>query len=440
MTMHRLLRGALPTAALLALLPPVAAAQTPGPVIAIRDATIVPVTAPRIARGTVLIRGSQIAAVGADVAIPAGATVIDGSGLTVYPGMIDSGTQLGLVEIASVPGSTDTEELGTFNPHNDALTAVNPHSELIPVDRVNGITTVITSAGGGLISGTAALIDLDGWTGAEMAVRPRAGMVVTWPRSFGGGRGGFGGGGRGQQGDAAERVSRQVRELHEYFAEARSYARQKESAHAQGTTLPRTDLPFEAMIPVLQGELPVIVNADDADQIRGALALADSFQVKVIIRGGSEAWRLADTLAARRVPVIVGPLTRAPGEDDPYDMIYANPGVLAKAGVVIAFQTDDAADARNLPFNAGLATAYGLDPEQALAALTINPARIWGVDKELGSIEAGKVANLIVTTGDPLDVRTTLTHLFIRGTPVELTDRHTKLYEQFRARPKNNDQ
>lgn len=436
MIMHRPLRAALATAALFALPLGESAAQTPGPVIAIRDAAIVPVTGPRLARGTVLIRGSQIVAVGADVAIPDGATVIDGTGLTVYPGMIDSGTQLGLVEIASVPGSTDTEELGTFNPHNDALTAVNPHSELIPVDRVNGITTVITSAGGGLISGTAALIDLAGWTGAEMAVRPRAGMVLTWPRASSG-RGGFGGGGRGQQGgNPAERAARQVRELHAYLAEALSYARQKESALAGGTTLPRTDLPLEAMIPVLRGELPLIVNADDADQIRGALALADSFHLTVVIRGGNEAWRLADTLAARRVPVIVGPLTQAPGDDDPYDMIYANPGVLAKAGVVIAFQTADAADARNLPFNVGLATAYGLDPEEALKAVTINPARIWGVDKELGSIEVGKVANLIVTTGDPLDVRTTLKHLFIRGVPVELTDRHTKLYEQFRSRPK----
>jgi len=436
MIMHRLLRAALATAALFALPLGESAAQTPGPVIAIRDAAIVPVTGPRLARGTVLIRGSQIVAAGADVAIPAGATVIDGTGLTVYPGMIDSGTQLGLVEIGSVPGSTDTEELGTFNPHDDALTAVNPHSELIPVDRVNGITTVITSAGGGLISGTAALIDLAGWTGAEMAVRARAGMVLTWPRASGGGRGGFGGGERGQQGNAAERVSRQVQELHEYFAEARSYARQKESVLAGGTTLPRTDLPLEAMIPVLRGELPLIVNADDADQIRGALALADSFQLKVVIRGGNEAWRLADTLAARHIPVIVGPLTQAPGDDDPYDMIYANPGVLAKAGVVIAFQTADAADARNLPFHAGLATAYGLDPEEALKAVTINPARIWGVDKELGSIEVGKVANLIITTGDPLDVRTTLKHLFIRGAPVELTDRHTRLYEQFRSRPR----
>jgi imidazolonepropionase-like amidohydrolase len=428
------------TAALLAAATVVAAppqsvrAQTSDRVTVIRNATVVPVVGPRIEGGTVIIRGDRIEAVGRDLPVPAGATVVDATGLHVYPGLIDSGTQLGLTEIGSVPGGNDTRELGEFNPHNIALTAVNPHSELIPTVRVNGITTAITAADGGLTSGYAALIDLAGWTPAEMAVVPHAGLVVSYPRSFGGGRfGGFGGGGGG--GGGAE-VSRQIEQLYDHFREARTYLERMNRVRAAGGTLPRRDLVLEGMIPALEGRVPVIFEATSEDQIRGALALADSFGLKPIIRGGTEAWRVADLLASRQVPVIVGPTTVNPGDNDPYDVIYANPGVLARAGVTIAFRTNSASDSRNLPYNAALAVAYGLDPDEALRALTINPARIWGVADRLGSLEPGKVANLIVTTGDPLDVRTRVRHVYIRGQPTSMDDRHTRLYEQFRARPR----
>jgi len=401
----------------------------------IRNATIVPVVGARIANGSVVIRNGKIEAVGASVNIPAGARVIDGTGLFVYPGMIDGGTQLGLTEIGTVDGSEDTREIGEFNPQDVTLTAVNAHSELIPVARVNGITTVITAASGGLINGSAALIDLAGWTPDEMAVRPRAAMVMSYPGGRGG-RGGFGGAQQGgaQQNDPANRLRR-------YLAEAKAYAdvraRLASGSRTGGSgpsASPRVDQAMEAMIPVVRGEMPVIFDVSGADQIRGVLALADTFGLKVILRGPRDAWRLADTLAARRIPVILGPTTQAPGNDDPYDMLYAQPGVLAKAGVTIAFQTASAADARNLPYNAALATAYGLDADAALAALTINPARIFGVADRYGSIEPGKVANLIVTTGDPLDVRSVVKHLLIRGAEVPLTDRHTDLYEKFRGR------
>lgn len=427
-------------AVLLTALPPdrltaQAPANGPAPAAyAIRNATIVTVAGERIPTGTVVIRGGKIEAVGASVAVPADATAIDGTGLFVYPGMIDSGTRLGLTEISSVPGGEDTQELGDFNPHNLTLSAVNPHSELIPVTRVNGVTTVITAARGGLVSGQAALMDLLGWTPQEMGVLPRAAMVMTYPR-VGAGGGGFGGG-FGQQRPAAEQreaMDRQVRQLRGYFGDAKAYADIK----ARGGTV-KADLAMEAMVPVVRGELPVVFDVETADQIRGVLSLADSFGIKVILRGARESWRLADTLAARKVPVIVGPTTSAPGAEDPYDMVYAYPGVLARAGVKIAFQSADAANVRNLPYQAALATAYGLDPDAALRALTLAPAQIWGVADRYGSVEAGKVANLIVTTGDPLDVRTVVRHLFIRGQLVPLTDRHTKLYEQFRGRPTNN--
>lgn len=416
-------------AALAAAMPAALAAQG---TYAIRNATIVPVVGARIANGTVVVSGGRITAVGANVAIPQGATVIDATGMFVYPGFIDSGTSLGLVEIASVPGSTDLAEIGDFNPQNIALTAVNPHSELIPVARTNGITTAITAAGGGSISGFAALMDLAGWTTAEMGVKRQAAMVVSFPtirRGFGGG-----GGGGGQGGNQAEEIARRTSALRAYFADARAYSELRQKAAAQWTG--RSNQPMDAMLPVIRGEVPVLFDVQTAEQIRGALAMADSFGLKVILRGAKDAWRLADTLAARRIPVIVGPITSTPEGDEPYDMIYANPGVLVKAGVTIAFQSSDAADVRNLPYQAALAIGHGLEPDDALKAITINPAQIWGVADRYGSIEVGKVANLFVSNGDPLDLRSNVKYLFIRGERVPLDDRHTRLYEQFRNRPR----
>lgn len=413
-----------------ALVTPLAAQS---PVTVIRGATVIPVVGARIDGGDVVIRDDRIEAVGRNLAVPPGARVVDATGLFLYPGLIDSGSQLGLQEIGSVQGGTDTRELGNFNPHNLTLTAVNPHSESIPVTRVNGITSAITAASGGLISGSAALIDLAGWTPAEMAVVPRAAMVINYPR-VGGGR--FGGGGRrGGQQDAGA-VNRQVEQLTEYLTRAGDYADRKDRVTAAGGALDRVDLEMEAMIPVVRGELPVVFTASQAAQIRGALQIADRFSLRAIIAGGNEAWTLADTLAARKIPVLLDPLTSSPGDDDPYDMIYANPGVLARAGVPIAFTSGSVAEARNLPYNAALAIAYGLDADEALRAVTITPARIWGAGDRLGSIEPGKVANLQLTTGDPLDARTVIRQVWIRGEAISMTDRHTRLYEQFRARPK----
>jgi imidazolonepropionase-like amidohydrolase len=279
------------------------------------------------------------------------------------------------------------------------------------------------------VSGQVALIDLVGWTPAEMAAKPQAAMVMNYPRSRGGGRR-FGP----QQSEAEQReaMNRQVAALYDFMRDAKAYA---EIVGRTENGAGRTNLVMQAMIPVVRGEQPVVFDVDSEDQIRGVMALADTFGIKPILRGASEAWKVADELARREIPVIVGPLTRPPAPDEPYDAIYANPGVLARAGVKIAFQTDNASDSRNLPYNAALATAYGLEPDVALRALTINPAELWGVGDRYGSIEQGKVANVIVTTGDPLDVRSTVKHLFIRGQLVPFTDKHTELYDRFMSRP-----
>jgi len=428
----RMIAVALTAAALAAPLtgqaaPGTAAVRMPT-IYAITNATVVPVTGARIAGGTVIIRNGKIEAVGAGVAVPPGAMAIDGTGLFVYPGLIDSGDRMGLTEIGSVPGGEDTQEIGQYNPQNAVLTAVNPSSVHIPVTRANGVTSAITSAEGGMIQGWAALIDLAGWTPDEMAEKGRVAMVMTYPR-VGGGRRGFRSG-PAQGGDAAETQNRQVRELFDYLREARAY-------NDRPNPVPK-NLAYAALGPALKGEAPVIFDVQTEWQIRGVLALADSFKLKVVLRGAADSWMLADTLAARKIPVVVGPLVAVPEGDAPYDAVYAYPGVLAKAGVQIAFQTNDGGegDARNLPYNAALATAYGLDPEEALRAITINPARIWGVADRLGSIEPGKVANLFVTTGDPLDVRSQVRHVFIRGQLMPWDDRHTLEYQKYRSRPK----
>ena len=419
-------------------------AATAQEVTAIRNATVVPVVGPRVSNATVLIRNGRIEAVGPNVQVPAGAAVVDATGMFVYPGFIDSGTRLGLTEMGGVPGPDDTREIGDFNPQDLALTAVNPFSEHIGVTRANGVTSAITSPTGGLVAGVASLINLGGWTGEEMSAKTRAGMVVIWPNLAGGGGrfgGGFGGFG-GPQRSAAERraeYDRQVRQLYAWFEEARAYADVKARVTSGGARPPVTfhaDQKDEAMTPAVRGDIPVVVDAETADQMRDAMRFADSLKLRLVIRGGREGWRLADTLAARRVPVILSPTTSVPGNDAPYDEVFANAGVMARAGVLLAFHTGSASSARDLPYNVGLAIAYGLDPEEGLKAITINPARIWGVDRDYGSIEVGKVANLMVSTGDPIDIRSQIREVFVKGQRMKFDDRHTELYEKFRARPK----
>jgi imidazolonepropionase-like amidohydrolase len=412
-----------------------AAAAATAQSVAITGGTVVTMAGQPIANGTVVIEGGRIAAVGAGVPVPAGARTIDARGKFVYPGLIDARTQLGLTEIGSVSGGNDMNELGDFNPAMAAVVAVNPHSELIPVSRTNGITTVLTAPGGGRISGTAAVLDLDGWTPKEMARVPLAALVVSYPilerTPGGGGFGGFRGGQQLSDEEFTRRAERQVRELNEYLERARSYT----DREARGA-VPEVDRQLEAMTAAVRGDMPVMVTADGAREIAGAIALADRFGLALVIVGGRQAWRVADTLAARRIPVILGPVLSSPSRDDPFDAIYAQPGVLARAGVKLAFSTDGASDVRDLPYHAQMAVAHGLAPDTALLALTRWPAEILGVADQVGTIEPGKVANLFIATGTPLDVRTAVEQVFIRGVAIEPMDRHARLYQEFRSRPR----
>lgn len=413
--------------------------QAPAESYAIRNARIVTVTGPVIENGAVLISNGKIAAVGQSVSIPASARVIDGTGLSVYPGMIDAGTVLGLTEISSVAGTVDTSELGDNNADIHVDVAVHADSSHIGVTRVVGTTTALTEPRGGLIAGRSALINLDGWVPKEMVLKSPVAMHVNWPRDRQGRRfgGGFQQGARRSVTELRREQEKQIETLKNILRDAKAYS-EATDARAKDPSLPRqdVDLKLEALVPVARGQMPLIIQASEERDIKAVIAFADEMKVRVILSGGDEAYKLADQLKAKNIPVIVGPvLEMPPNEDDPYDTAFANAGLLFKAGVKIAFQTLSSAEARDLPYHAGMAAAFGLPKEEALKAVTINPAEILGVADQIGSIEEGKIANLIVTDGDPLEILTQVKHMFINGRPVSLNSRHTELYERYKSRP-----
>ena len=414
-----------------------ASAQAPE-TYAIRNARIVTVSGPVIENGSVVISGGKIAAVGENVSVPANAKVINGSGLSVYPGMIDSGTTLGLVEIPSVAGTVDTSEIGDNNANIHVDVAIQADSTHVAVTRVNGITTVLTAPRGGEIAGQSALINLDGWTPREMILKSPVAMHINWPGAGGGRRGEFGGfGQRRNVTELRRQQERQIEALKGIFRDAKAYADAKD-ARAKDPSLPRqdTDLKKDALIPVVRGQMPVVINVNAERDIKAAIAFAEELKLKMILAGGVEAWRVADTLKVKGIPVIVGEVLRTPNrEDDPYDQAFTNAALLVKAGVKIAFQTEDSAHVRDLPYNAGMAAAFGLSKEEALKAVTIHPAEIFGVSDLVGSIEKGKIANVIVTDGDPLEILTQVKYLFINGRQIPLTSKHTELYEKYKSRP-----
>jgi imidazolonepropionase-like amidohydrolase len=384
-----------------------------------------------------VISGGVIRALGTNVGVPADATVIDGTGLSVYPGLIDSGTAIGLTEISSVAGTNDVNELGDLNPNARAAVAINPHSNLIPVARVNGITAVVSAPSGGVVSGQAALIQLAGWTPEEMVIRDPVGMVISFPRARA--TSGFFDQPQDEEAEKERKkaYSRQLEKLRDTIRDARAYARAMD-ARTASTATPRfdRDLILESLVPVVQRRVPVIMIANREEDIRAALKFTEEMELTMILAGGADAQRLTSELKRRDIPVLLGPIWQLPPrEDDPYDWIYTNALALHNAGVRFAFQTADAHDVRNLPYQAASCAAFGLPKDVALKAITIYPAQIFGVADRIGSLEVGKVANLFVTNGDPLEIVTQVKHLFIAGEAIPLETNQTLLYEKFRRRP-----
>jgi imidazolonepropionase-like amidohydrolase len=410
--------------------------SAPGTYI-IRNARIVTVSGADVENGTVVISDGKIASVGAGASAPGGATEIDGRGLTVYPGMIDAGTSMALVEIDSgAPGTVDTNELGDMNPNAMAWVAVNPHSAHLDVTRVAGVTSAVSFPQGGLISGQAALINLSGTSQRELAVVPTIALVINFPTITAGG--GFFAQQQAATPDATTARERRIEEMRRMLRDAEAYGRAQDAYARDPKAVPRptSDLKLAALVPYARGERAVVFRVERERDIRAALNFAQEMKLRPIVLGGSEAWKAAALLKERNVPVILdGTLNLPLREDDPYDSLYENAAKLQRAGVRFAISTGDSgAHVRDLPFHAGMAAAYGLPRAEALKAVTLYPAQIMGVADRLGSIEVGKIANVVVTDGDLLEARTNVRHLFIAGRQIPLVSRHTMLFDQFKDR------
>lgn len=410
----------------------------PRGVYAIRNAHIVPVSGPEIASGTVLVRDGKIEAVGANVNVPGDAQSIDATGLSVYPGMIDAGTSMGLVEVGQgANGTVDTAEVGDLNPNAKAIIAINPHSAHIAVTRVDGVTGVVSLPVGGLVSGQAAILNLLGTSPQEMAVVPYAALVINYPRTSTGGGEFFSPQQQSNLSEALSAANRQLEQIRKLLRDGEAYGRAMD-ASAKDKTLPRPDrnVVFEAVVPYVRGERPVIFRADRESEIRGAIKFAEELKLKPIILGGDDAGKIAPFLKEKDVPVIITSILDLPlREDDFYDTLYENAAKLQQGGVRFCISSGDSgANVRNLPYYAGMAAAYGLPKNEALKAVTLYPAQIMNVADRLGSIEVGKMANLVVTDGDLLETRTHVRILFIDGRQVPLTSRHTELNDAFKNR------
>ena len=398
--------------------------------IAITGGTVYPVSGAKIENATVLIRDGRIAAVGANVAVPAGATRIDASGKWVTPGLINGAGQMGLREIGAVDATNEYTQRGTdvaaaFN----VLEGINPASTLIAVNRMEGVTSTLAVPGHlgvplpsrGLIWGQAALIDLDGATIETMQIRSPAAMVANLSESAKDAGGG-------SRAGVAQRLRRVLSDAREYATRRADYRRRQ----IQDLSASAADL--EALQPVLRGELPLIVVANRRSDIETALRIAKEYKLRLILAGVAEGWMIAGEIAAAGVPVLVEPMDNIPSFDA-LGIRYENAPLLAKGGVKVALMETATENTRDLRQQAGNAVASGMPWEQALRAVTLTPAEAFGVAGQYGSLEVGKVANVVVWTGDPFEFSTGVEHVYIRGREIPLRSRQTELLERYRTLP-----
>ncbi len=415
-----------------ALLMLIACASTPVQdgkgVIAIVGGLVKPMNGPDIPGGTVLIKDGRILEVGKDLAIPQGATVVDAKGKIVMPGMIDSNTNVGLNEIEMVTATRDEDE-GTdvVTPQVWVGDAYMPASEVIPVTRMNGITSVLVAPGeNNVIGGISMLAELDGRLTSELTVKARVGMHLSLgepPKEKWGDKNVV----QTRMGIVAK-VREVLTKAQEYARKLEEYEKKKDDPKAEK---PGYDAKMLALVPVVRGEMPVIVRAHKVDDIRTALRLADEFKLKIILSHGTEAWKIADELAKRKIPVLVGPINQQPSEIETGGATYENADILFRAGVKIAIQTGDTHNVRNLPFMAGLACAYGLPEEEALKAMTVNPAEIFGVADQVGVLAKGARADVVIVDGSPIQPRSKVVAVYIRGRQIDLSSRQKELMEKW---------
>lgn len=403
-------------------------------------ATVHTVSGETLSPGQVLIKDGKISGVGTTVSANDAKTV-NLAGLHLYPGMIALNTELGLVEIGSVRATRDEREVGEFTPEVQSWLAVNPDSELLPVARANGVAYFEPAPQGGVVAGQSALVALDGWTPEEMTVKPGIALHVYWPtmaldttpRDRARNRERW----KSLEDQDKERRER-IKALDDFFQEARAYAKARDAAPADAFLKVPS---WEAMLPVVRGEMPITVHANDARQIRAAVKWAETNRFKIIIAEARDAWKVAGLLASNNVPVIFNHVFTQPAEDaDAYDVHYSAPAVLQKAGVKVVFGLSSYRGSlvKNLPYDAAQGVAFGLPADEALKGITLYPAKVAGTAERLGSIESGKDASLFASDGDILDIRSKVKRIWIAGKEVSLDNRHTRLYEKYQSRPKTN--
>jgi imidazolonepropionase-like amidohydrolase len=399
-------------AALLAAAP--AGAQT----IAITGGTVHPISGPAIPNGTVIIQNGRITAVGANLPVPAGAVRIDATGKVVTPGLFESATNLALVEVEAVGSDYRFQDEDHIAAAFNVADGINPRSMVIPVTRIAGVTTVISRPAGGLISGQGIAFDLIGDRLDEMSIRSPIAMFGSVSENEhdagGGARGGM------------------FMRLREALDDARVWARNPqafERGETRNFSISRLDL--AALQPVLRGELPLVLEAHRASDIQTAIRIAGEYDIRLIISGGTEGWMVADDLARARVPVLVKVLRNLPESFESLGARYDNAALLRRAGVQVAITTGETYKAFNIRQEAGNAVAYGLPYEEALRAITLYPAQIFGVSDRYGTLEPGKVANVVVWDGDPLELLTDVEHVIIRGQSVPLVSRETMLRDRY---------
>jgi len=397
--------------------------------IALTGGTIYTVSGDVIEGGTIVFDKGKITAIGRNVQIPDDAERIDVTGKRIYPGLVDAFSNMGLTEIGSVRGTLDMSETGTINPNVRAEVAFNPESEMIPVARSGGVTVAVSTPLGGVIAGTSAAMMLDGWTWEDARLKAPVGLFVSWPtmvyveNPFR----------RQSKEDWLKNRNERLQQLSDAFEDARAYLRAKDSESKKGVPSHDTDVRWEAMRPALNKEIPVIVAADELSEIQSAIAWAEKEGVKLVIAGGVDAWRVADVLRQKEIPVILTGIHSGPTRRwEPYDLVFSLAERLREAGVQFCISGDySASNARNLPHHAATAAAYGLPAEEALKAITLSPAKILGLDSAIGSLELGKDATMFVSDGDILELSTRVERVFIQGKKIDLRDKHKQLYEKY---------
>jgi len=384
-----------------------------------------------------LFENGKITAIGSDLKLPRNTRVIDLQGKRVYPGLISSNSILGLVEISAVRATRDFAESGTVNPNVHSATAINPDSELIPVTRANGVLIAHVLPQGGLISGSSAIISLEGWTIEEMALERQAGIHIRWPRSPS--APGFHPDASSiyNAGKAEDKYQENLRKLDTIIEDARSFQKALDSA---GDDLD-VNLRDESLLPLLKKEIPAYITVSKVREIRDAVNWAVNKDLKIVIIAGNDAWRAADILKQHDIGIIIRHVNSLPSRRwESYDTAFANAAKLHEKGVrfAIAYGGGGAtgSNERNLPYEAAKSAAHGLPKAEALKAITLYPAQLLGIDDRVGSLEVGKLATLFITDGDPLDLRTQVLEAFIDGRQVDLSNRHTQLHEKYQEKYK----